>query len=114
MTTCNTGSIVLLRFPFTDLTSTKRRPVLVINPIEFSIQYGDIVVLPLSGQPQQQGAELIRWREAGLLKRTWLKPLIATVAESLVERHLGRLHVDDEDKVASVLGILIAEKYAGG
>ena len=111
MIRCKCGDIVLVRFPFTDLTSAKRRPVLVVSPTEFSKRYGDIVVLPLTGRMQEHGVSLTQWREAGLLKPTWLKPLIATVAESLVERRLGALRRDDEDRVASVLAMLTDVRF---
>jgi mRNA interferase MazF len=111
MTTCKTGDIVLVRFPFTDLTSQKRRPVLVVSPSEFSARYGDIVVVPLTGRPQEHGPCLHKWREAGLLKPTWLKALIATVAESLVEKRLGRVCAEDTAKIASVLAMLIDAKF---
>jgi mRNA interferase MazF len=107
MTTCRPGDVVLVRFPFTDLSSNKRRPVLVISPLEFSSRYGDLVVVPLTSRPQEHGLCLDKWREAGLVKPTWFKALIATVAEPLVEKWLGRIHAADEGKAASVLGVLI-------
>jgi hypothetical protein len=84
--------------------------VLIISPCEFS-RYGDIVVIPLTGRAQEHGLCLDKWREAGLLKPTWFKTLIATVAESLVEKRLGRLQVADEGKVVKVLGMLIDAKF---
>jgi mRNA interferase MazF len=107
MTNYKPGDIVLVRFPFTDLTSHKRRPVLVISPSEFSKRFGDIVVIPLTGHSQESGFRLEHWREAGLLKPTWLKRLIATVAESLVEHRLGAIHPRDVDKVSLLLKSLI-------
>ena len=111
MTNCKPGDIVLVRFPFTDLTSHKRRPVLVVSPSEFSTRFGDIVVVPLTGQVQDHGLHLEKWRESGLLKPTWLKALIATVAESLVEQRLGFMHPEDVDKVGSILKILIDLRF---
>ncbi len=114
MTACKTGNVVLVRFPFTDLESHKRRPVLVVSPDEFSARFGDIVVVPLTGKAQAHGLRLDKWREAGLVKPTWLKTLIATVAESLVEKRLGRLRAEDHDKVKSVLRALVDARYLGG
>ena len=112
-TTCKTGDVVLVRFPFTDLTTHKRRPVLVVSPNEFAARHGDIVIVPLTSRAQGREFQLDKWREAGLINPTWLKALIATVAESLVEKRLGSLHPKDEGKVASVLGTLIEAKFIG-
>jgi mRNA interferase MazF len=84
----------------------------VISPRAFTASHGDIVVVPLAGSIQEHGLRLDKWREAGLLKPTWFKTLIATLADSLVEKRLGRLHAADENKVASVLGALIDAKFA--
>jgi mRNA interferase MazF len=111
MTSCNTGDVVLVRFPFTDLASHKRRPVVVVSPRDFSSRYGDVVVIPLTGREQDHGFLLDKWQEAGLLKPTWLKALIATVSESLVEQRLGRISEEDEEKVASVVAMLVDAKF---
>jgi mRNA interferase MazF len=100
-----------VRFPFTDLSSQKRRPVLVVSPSDFSSRFGDIVVIPLTGHIQDDASFLNKWREAGLLKPTWLKGLIATVAESLVERQLGKITAEDEKKVASVVATLVDARF---
>lgn len=78
MTTCNTGDVVLVRFPFTDLTSTKKRPALVISPSEYSFEFGDFVALALTSQAQSKDLELHAWKQAGLPKPTWFKPIVAT------------------------------------
>jgi mRNA interferase MazF len=111
MTRCRTGDVVLVRFPFTDLTSHKRRPVVVVSSGDFSSRFGDIVVIPLTGRAQDRGASLKKWQEAGLLKPTWLKALIATVAESLVEQRLGRISTEDEGRVASVVAMLVDARF---
>src|SRR5437762_14118064 len=72
----NSGDVVLVRFPFTDLQSSKRRPALIVNPPSFGKKYGDIVVLALSSQdPQDDTLKLVNWKAAGLPKPTWVKAL---------------------------------------
>ena len=39
------GDIVLVSFPFTDLSSSKRRPALVISPDSFNEQGQDVVLI---------------------------------------------------------------------
>jgi len=43
------GEIWLVNFPFTDGSSTKLRPVLVVSADKFSVD-GDTVVVPISSQ----------------------------------------------------------------
>ena len=44
------GDIVLVSFPFTDLTSSKRRPALVISPNAFNNQGQDVVLVAITSQ----------------------------------------------------------------
>ena len=109
MTVCSPASAVLVRFPFTDPSATKQRPAVVVSSDEFSNRHGDVVLVPLTSISQSDDAlRLLHWREAGLLKATWLKPLIATVSQSLVQRTLGTLHEEDCPRVTSMLKTVIA------
>ena len=54
MTTFEPGDVVLVRFPFTDLTALKKRPALIVSPSEFSKRNGDVVIVALTGQPQTE------------------------------------------------------------
>lgn len=112
MTPFEPGDIVLVRFPFTDLTAVKKRPTLIVSPSEFLKRNGDVVIVALTGQPQTDpDAALEDWKSAGLLKPTWLKPLIGTVASSVVERRLGNVSPKDRPRVAAILRRLISAEF---
>jgi len=50
-----------------------------------------------------------RWKEAGLLKPSVLKPLLATVEKGLVLRKLGRLDDGDRAAVRETLKTILGE-----
>ena len=96
MTLYKPTAVVLVRFPFTDLSSIKKRPAVVINTEEYNERYGDVIIVPLTSVDQKdESLRLSYWKESGLIKSTWIKPLVATVTNSLIERELGHLHQDD-------------------
>jgi mRNA interferase MazF len=52
------GDIVLVPFPFTDLSSAKQRPALVISPDAFNRANQDVVLLAITSQiPPSLGAD---------------------------------------------------------
>ena len=44
------GDIVLVSFPFTDLSSSKRRPALVVSPDTFNDRMQDLVLAAITSQ----------------------------------------------------------------
>ncbi len=44
------GDIVLVQFPFTDLSSSKRRPALVVSPDWFNSSNQDLVLVGITSQ----------------------------------------------------------------
>ena len=112
MIACKTSDIVLVRFPFTDLSAAKHRPALVVSPDEYASQYGDAIVLALTSRPQSDDSVAItRSREAGLPKLTWVKPLIATLSASMFTRTIGRLDPVDWPPVRKTIRYLIADHF---
>jgi mRNA interferase MazF len=109
MTPFEPGDVVLVRFPFTDLTTIKKRPAVIISPPDFAPRHEDVVLVALTSRPQADAElALADWRAAGLPKETWFKPLIGTISAGLVERRLGRLTPDDRVRVSWILRRLIA------
>lgn len=53
------GDIVLVSFPFTDVSSSKRRPALVISPDLFNEQGQDVVLVAITSQEPDDNAVTI-------------------------------------------------------
>jgi mRNA interferase MazF len=50
------GDIVLVSFPFTDLSSSKRRPALIISPDAFNERGEDVVLVAITSQKPDDAA----------------------------------------------------------
>jgi mRNA interferase MazF len=102
------GDIVLVPFPFTDLSSSKRRPALVISPDAFNDQVQDLVVAAITSQlTDTQRSVTIEPHDCvdGSLPKTSLVKLtkVFTIHSNLIVRRLCALR---EQKLATVLGEL--------
>ena len=88
---CSRNDIVLLPIPFTDLTSRKVRPAVVIGK-----NGNDLFLVPISSVLSNTDYSLVKWREAGLNVACGVKAQIATVEENLVVKIVGQLDADDK------------------
>jgi mRNA interferase MazF len=104
--------VVLVHFPFTSLRASKKRPAVVVSPTEFSARNDDVVVMALTSVGQGgEAPTLDDWPEAGLVKPTWVKPLLATLALEVIAKRLGRLSARDCRKVAEALRSVLAAEF---
>jgi mRNA interferase MazF len=85
---CSRLDIVLLPIPFTDLSSAKVRPAIVVGHGTFP---GDLFVVPVTSQLLNADFQLTNWRASGLNVPSGVKSQIATVEDSLVRKIVGRL-----------------------
>lgn len=112
MTSFDAGDIVLVHYPFTDLTSLKKRPAVMLSSQGYAIRFGDVVLMPLTSQPDANPAfELSQWKAAGLLKPTWVKPILGTLSIRLIERLLGKLAAADDRCVKAALSTLLDPRW---
>src|SRR5215469_1506856 len=87
---CSRNDVVLLPIPFTDLTSRKVRPAIVLG------QNGaDLFLAPISSVLSNTDFPLKEWRAAGLNVPCGVKGQIATVEEKLVIKTVGVLGPKD-------------------
>jgi mRNA interferase MazF len=98
--TFSRGEVVLLPIPFTDLTSRKVRPAVVIG---FGSHPEDLFVVPVSSQLQNVDLQLHDWRQAGLNVPCGIKAQIATIESRLVLQVVGRVSAGDHAALAQQL-----------
>jgi mRNA interferase MazF len=84
--------LVLLPIPFTDLSSNKVRPAVVIGLGSFE---SDLFVVPVTSRMFQTDLILRDWAQAGLNVQSGVKGQIATVDRSLIRQVLGTLSTSD-------------------
>jgi mRNA interferase MazF len=89
---CSRNDIVLLPIPFTDLSSRKVRPAIVIG---FGTFPGDLFVVPLTSQLANADFALADWKTAGLNVPSGVKAQLATVESILVLKIVGHLSATD-------------------
>ena len=89
------GDIVLVLFPFTDLSSSKRRPALVVSPDAFNDGMQDVVLAAITSQVDGDGPLTIGENDCidGVLPKTSIvKPgKLFTVHATLVLRRVCAL-----------------------
>jgi mRNA interferase MazF len=82
MTSYSFGDIILVPFPFTDQTSTKKRPAVVISSDVYNQEHPDLIVMAITSQryisTMLGDVTVTYWNEAGLLKPSVIKAIMAT------------------------------------
>jgi mRNA interferase MazF len=86
------GDILLVPFPFSDLSASKRRPVLALTGAD---AYGDFIALAVTSRPQSEHGLAIEPAdlESGALPApSWIRTnRIVTLNSSLVVKSVGRV-----------------------
>jgi mRNA interferase MazF len=91
----NRGAIVLLPFPFSDQSSAKIRPAVVVNPAYPSDDLLVVAVTSVDDSLRPGEFALQFWREAGLLHPSFAKRAVASVSRDLVKEQLGQMRAAD-------------------
>lgn len=85
------GDLLLVPFPFTDLSAAKRRPVLALATAD---GYGDFIALPVTSRPQEVGVPLspADLLSGSLPAPSWIRTdRIVTLNSTLVVKTFGRV-----------------------
>src|SRR6266851_4638218 len=92
------GDLLLVPYPFTDLSAAKRRPVLALTAPD---GYGDFIALPVTSRPQTENgislapSDLVR---GSLPAPSWIRTdRIVTLNAALVVKSIGRVSAGTVD-----------------
>lgn len=106
------GDVVLVPFPFTSHTTSKKRPAVVVSGRAYNIAKPDIVAMAVTSQLRASavlGEVWVReWKTAGLLKASAIKPVFATLEQALVIRQLGTLQMPDKEALRQAIARVLA------
>ena len=106
------GDVVLVPFPFTDQTASKKRPAVVVSSRAYNLAKPDVVVMAITSQlrPSVSLGEVFvaGWQNSGLLKPSVIKPVFATVEHRLVIKRLGALNAEDRAALKRAIAETIA------
>ena len=95
--------MVLVRYPFSDLSASKVRPAVVVSAPHPSV---DLIVVPLTSRTAgllPGEFALADWKAAGLNVPTAVKRGAYTIHPTLIAKRVGRLSSGDEASVDTSL-----------
>lgn len=110
MTHYKVGDIILIPFPFTDLTSVKQRPAVILSSSQFNRKHGDVIVAAITSHLSRKLADdeyLLNageQRSAGLPKASLIKiGKIVTLDQSLIRKIIGGIPPSTQRRLVSIL-----------
>ena len=105
------GDIVLVPFPFTDQTGSKKRPAVIVSSAAYHAARRDVLIMAVTSQVRPArgiGEVPVKdWKSAGLIKPSVIKPVITTIEPSLVIRRLGHLKKDEQEALRKAIGQIV-------
>jgi mRNA interferase MazF len=112
MTIYRFGDVVLVPFPFTDQSATKKRPAVVASSGAYHADHSNLILMALSSQvsnsPRAGEVTITDWKKAGLIGPSVVKAVLTTIDRTLVIRKLGALSNADCDAVKKALRLILA------
>lgn len=111
MTGYSFGDVVLVPFPFTDQTGSKKRPAVIVSSSRYQRERPDLILVPITSQnpnPARFGdVPVTGTQAAGLLMPGVVKPVLLTIEAKLVIKALGRLSDDDQRSLRHAIAQII-------
>jgi mRNA interferase MazF len=105
------GDVVLVPFPFTDQSTAKQRPGVIISNATYHRERRDVILMAITSQVRSSGTfgEVIvqEWQAANLLKPSAIKPVIATLEQVLIIKTRGRLSQHDQTALKKAIALII-------
>jgi len=110
------GEIVLIPIPFTDLSSQKRRPVIVVSNEAYHRSTADMVVVAMTSNPAVVAQYSFTISSSDLVRGRLNRPGIVrvdriyTLSQTLIAAVVGRVNGTTLDRVRTLLQDLVATR----
>ena len=105
------GDVLLVPFPFSDLSTTKTRPAVVVSSAEYHANAPDLLLAAPTSQLANATGPCdyvpAEWRGAGLRFPTALKPVLFTLDPARVLHRIGVLSSADLRQVGERLRLAL-------
>ena len=113
MTDYEFGDVVLVAFPFTDQSASKKRPAVVVSSAACNRNRPDIILMAVTSRIHSADSfgdiTVAEWQRAGLLKPSVIKPVFTTLEKRLILRKLGSLTEGDRTTLHQMLKTILSE-----
>jgi len=111
MIKCEPGEVILVPFPFSDLTGVKKRPAMVLADIEVRNEIICLMLTSVKIKSEKYEYNIVKWEEAGLLKPTVARiHRLFTLHRNMVNKKLGRLTAEEYNMILKRVIDLLANK----
>jgi mRNA interferase MazF len=101
------------RSPFTDLTSSKKRPAVVVSSHLYNKNKKNLIIMPVTSQIHEAyygDTALKDWQQSSLLKPSVIKPIMTTLEKTLVIRKFGELSETDQTALLNSIKNIIGKQ----
>ena len=108
MTSFKPFDVILVPFPFADLSTQKQRPALLLKTVTAKF-FGDLLLCAMvtsqtDGEMIEGDLLLKNWHEAGLMHKSKLRlAKIVTLQKNVVRKKIGHLLVEDQKTVTKLI-----------
>lgn len=104
--------IVLISFPFSDLKSSKVRPVLVLSNNEYNRKFEDFIAVPITTNVKSREYSVLvtnkNLEKGRLIVDSNVKiDRIFSISKNLVRMNIGRINKDTYNRIKKILVDLI-------
>ena len=104
------GDIILIKFPFTDLSGAKKRPALVLHDTNDN----DIIICRITSQAKESDfdIEITDQQRAGLKLSSIIRlHKIVTIEKTLVDKKMGTLCPADAKSVEGMIRAIVSKSF---
>ena len=120
MTDYNPGDVVLIPFPFTDLSTVKQRPAIILSSLTFNQRHQDAILAAITSHVPEvlTSDEYLlsddEQRAAGLPKPSIVKVgKIVTLDQRLIRKQLGRMPTTGQHQLMQIVMELLLRHTRG-